>query len=383
MEDMRYIQLDPTTVVAPSHLLVLWSRLGNFSESDLDKLMWREKQLLENWGHHASIVLTKDYPLFLARSRRFATGDGLWPRRVREGMSANKDLRRRVLSEVRRRGPLSSRELEGDSKARWKSARNRWGLKESAWSSGRDVARMLEFLYHMGAVAVAKRDGRQKVWDLSERFLPMGTPKDKLTEDEVEHKGAQLSLKGLGVATPKQISRHFLVNRYPNMKKTLASLQAEGKITPVAVDGPHAKGIWYIHTDDMTLAEEIARGGFEPRTTLLSPFDNLIADRDRTNQMFGFSYRIEIYTPKDKRKHGFFVLPILDGDRLIGRIDPVTDRQKEVFRINAVHAEHGAPRGRDPARRIADAVEDLASFLGAKRVVYPERIPEAWKGYLR
>ena len=93
MEDMRYVQLDPTSVVAPSHLIVLWSRLGGFRPPDLDGLMWKDKKLLENWGHRASLVLTEDYPFFLARSRRFFSGDGLWPRRLREWMSANEDVR--------------------------------------------------------------------------------------------------------------------------------------------------------------------------------------------------------------------------------------------------------------------------------------------------
>ena len=244
-------------------------------------------------------------------------------------------------------------------------------MKESGWSSGRDVSRMLEFLYHMGVVAVAGRNGRQKVWDLSERFLPKWTPMEELTDDEVEYAGSQLSLKGLGAATPKEIAGHFLIGRYPNMKKTIAALVAEGKIVPAVVDAPGFRGRYFLHADDVQAAEKIAGGEWEPRTTILSPFDNLIADRERALALFEFFYRVEIYTPKEKRRAGFYVLPILDGDRLVGRIDPVMDRTTGTLRIKAVFAEKGAPAGREPSRRIAGAIEDLGLFLGAERGEYP------------
>lgn len=383
MHDIRYVQLDPTSVVAPSHLLVFWSRLGAFKLSDLDSLQWKEKKLFEYWAHQASIVLTEDYPLYRLRMKRFATADTLWPTRLREFMKDNSDLRKYILSELRARGPLSSRDFEDESESRWKLARRKWGLRESGWSTGRDASRMVEFLFHLGEILVAGRQGRQKLWDLPERVLPDWTPMTELSSDETEHVGAQLSLKALGVATPKQISWHFLIGRYPNLKKTLGSLESEGKVVRAKVIDLPTKGPWFIHSDDLRAAESIAAGEYEPRTTLLSPFDNLITDRDRTHELFDFFYRIEIYTPKEKRKHGFFVLPILDGDRIVGRMDPVMDRQKEELRVNAVYAEPVAPEDRAMPRRIADAVADLGSFLGAKNVVYSSRVPDNWRAYLK
>ena len=384
MEDLRYLQIDPTSAVAPSHLLVLWSRLGAFRQSDLDKLMWKDKKLFENWARHASIVLTEDYPLFLPRSSKFATGNHVWPTRLREWMKENEDLRSSMVRELKARGPLSSRDFEDRSESRWTRSRRRWGLKESAWSSGRDVSRMLEFLFHDGTISVAGRMGRQKLWDLTERFLPDWTPRDELSDDEVEYLGAQHSLRALGVATPKQVAWHFLIGRYPHLKETLKTLEADGKVLPVELaQRAEARGRWYMHVDDVGLAERITLGEWEPRTTLLSPFDNLIIDRDRTEELFDYFFRIEIYTPREKRKHGFFVMSILDGDRIVGRIDPVMDRRSEELVVRAVHAEPGAPEGRAAARRVAEAVDGLGEFLGAKRVVYPARVPEKWRGSLR
>ena len=383
MHDIRYVQLDPTNVVAPSHLLVFWSRLGAFKLSDLDSLQWKEKTLFEYFARQASIVLTEDYPLFRLRMKGFATGDTLWPTRLREWMKENSDLREYILGELRARGPLTSRDFEDKSESRWKHARRKWGLRESGWSTGRDTSRMLEVLFHLGEILVSGRQGRQKLWDLPDRVLPDWTPTTELSSDETEYLGAQLSLKALGVATPKQISWHFLFRRYPNLKKTIGSLESDGKIVRAKVKELPTKGPWLIHSDDLEAAEAIAAGEYEPRTTLLSPFDNLITDRDRTHELFDFFYRIEIYTPKEKRKHGFFVLPILDGDRIVGRIDPAMDRQREELRVNAVYLEPGAPKERAMPRRIADAVADLGSFLGAKKVVYSSRVPDEWRTHLK
>jgi uncharacterized protein YcaQ len=383
MRDMRYLQLDPTSVVAPSHLLVLWSRLGQFRTSDLDRLMWKERKLFEYWAHVASIVLTEDYPLYLARMKKFYGGERTWDVRVREWRKKNAALQKYIIDELCRRGPLLSRDFEDRSTDEWKQSRKKWGLRASAWSSESDISRMLQFLFHDGSIMVAGREGRQKVYDLPERVLPRWTPKDHLSDDEIEYEGAQLSLKALGVASAKQITFHFLRWRYPNFRSTLERLASDSKVLPVKLgDIPESKAQWYIHPDDLQLAEDIEAGEWEPRTTLLSPFDNLITDRDRTLQLFDFFYRIEIYTPKAKRKHGFFVLLILDGDKLIGRIDPSMDRRKERLVVNAVYAEPGAPRDKATALRVAGAVEDLAGFLGAKSVEY-RNVPEIWKAALR
>jgi hypothetical protein len=236
---------------------------------------------------------------------------------------------------------------------------------------------MLDFLWTRGQVLVAGRPGQQRLWDLAERCLPSWTPREVLTEDEVVYRAAQKSLRALGVARPKDIAQHYIRGRYPGLNKILAELEAEGQIVQVRIED--WRGPWYIHTEDLPLLDRLIAGDWEPRTTLLSPFDNLICDRARTEQLFDFHFRIEIYVPKPQRKYGYFVLPILHGDRLIGRIDPALDRKRQVLTIQAVYAEPDAPLTKETGLAIARAVQELAVFVGAKDIVYTGQVPEGWR----
>jgi uncharacterized protein len=370
VRDLGCVQLDPISAVARTHWLVLWSRLGNYDRAHFDHLMWQERKLFEYWAHCASIVLTEDYPLYSPMMQGYQ-----WSERTRTWVKQNEKLKRYILAAIRRRRPILSRVLEEDGlypKA-WVS---------TGWTSGRNISRMLDFLWINGKIMVAGRAGGQKLWDLSERCLPDWTPRERLPEREVVRRAAQKSLRALGVATPKQIAQHFTRGRYPNLKKVLAELKAEGRIIPVEIKegGSVWPGEWYIHAEDEPLLTQLSDGQYEPRTTLLSPFDNLICDRARTQMLFNFKYTIEIYVPKHKRQYGYYVLPILNGDRLIGRVDPVMDRASGRLVVNAVYAEPGTPTTRKAARAITGAVEDLGRFLGAKEIVYdPSRVPETWK----
>jgi hypothetical protein len=164
----------------------------------------------------------------------------------------------------------------------------------------------------------------------------------------------------------------------------LRQLEREGRIEPVRVveEGEAYPGTWYIHTDDLPVLSRIEEGDWQPRTTLLSPFDNLIADRSRTERLFDYKFRIEIYVPKHLRQYGYYVLSILHGDRVIGRIDPLMDRKGKRLAINAVYAEPHAPVTTEAAQAVADSVSELAAFLGAKEVTYSERVPDGWRDVL-
>ncbi len=371
MRDLGCLQIDPISAVARSPLLVLWSRLGAYDPAHLDALLWRERKLFEYWAHCASIVLTEDYPIYHALMRNYATDDSPWDRRVRQWIADNDALRRTILTRIRRDGPLPARELAEDGIAprAWVS---------TGWTSGRNVSRMLDFLWMQGKIMVAGRAGLQKTWDLTERVLPAWTPREKWGERAIARRAVEQSLRALGVATTRQISQHFTRGRYPSLPNVLAELENESRIERVQIvaDGGVLPGDWYIHADDAPLLGHLTRD-WQPRTTLLSPFDNLICDRARTRLLFDFDYTIEIYTPAAKRKYGYYVLPILRGDRLIGRIDPTMDRANARLTVNAVYAERDAPKA--AARAVVDAIQDLAAFLGAKEIVYTRRVPAAWK----
>ena len=323
VRDLGCLQLDPISAVARSHQIVLWSRLGAYNLADLDTLLWKERCLFEYWAHAASIVLTEDYPVHHRLMRTYATGEPRTAvgRRFRAWLEENRHLNRQIMTRLRREGPLPARYFEDEAAADWHS---------TGWTSGRNVSQMLDYLWTKGKIMVAGRSGIQKLWDVSERCLPEWTPRERLPEREVVRQAAQRSLRALGVATSRQIAQHFIRGRYPGLAQTLSELEAEDRIASIHIrdrrNGTAWPDTWYVHTDDLTLLDRLEAGEWEPRTTLLSPFDNLICDRRRTELLFNFKFTVEIYVPPSKRQYGYYVLPILHGDRLIGRIDPKMDR---------------------------------------------------------
>jgi uncharacterized protein len=376
VRDLGCLQIDPISAVARSHLLVIWSRLGVYDPADLDTLLWQDRSLFEYWAHAASIVLTEDYAIHKVAMRNFGSGDDQWTERTRKWMEDNSALRDSILAQIRERGPLLSREIEDSAVSGWRS---------SGWTEGRNVSRMLDFLWINGTLMVAGRKGGQKLWDFTERRLPDWAPRQELDEREMVRIAAQKSLRALGVGRSNDIAQHYIRGRYPGLPGVLADLEAEGVIQCVQVgeDGASLPGQWYVHTEDLPLLEQLENGAWEPRTSLLSPFDNLICDRARTEALFDFRFRIEIYVPKPQRQYGYYVLPILRGDRLIGRIDPTMDRKAKRLTINAIYAEPDAPMSLQVARDIAAAIQNLASFLGAQEIAYGDQIPEGWKDVKR
>lgn len=365
--DLGCLQIDPINAVARSHLLVMFSRLGPYQIDDLNKLIYEDKHLFEYWAHCASFVLTEDFPLFQERMQRS-------PQRPasKAWLAQNLKLKKYVLNHIRKEGPALSRHLEeeGLDPQSWVS---------TGWSSGRNISRMLDMLWIGGQIMVAGRDGIQKKWDLAERVLPAWTPRTKLNPRVREQIAALKSLRALGVGTPRDITAHFVRANYAHLKQTLAELQAADQIVPVTVADKKESwhGLWYIATADLPLLEQLEAGDWQPRTTLLSPFDNLICDRKRTEFMWDYYFRIEIYVPQAKRQWGYYVLPILHGDQLIGRVDPLMDRERNVLQVNAVYAEEGAPKA---GRAVRGAIESLAAFLGADEIEYNKRkLPAAWK----
>jgi uncharacterized protein YcaQ len=374
---LGYLQLDPINVVARSHELVLWSRVGPYDTAELDALLWTERRLFEYWAHAASIVLTEDYPLYAWLMRRYPRAIHSYGRRVKAWLAENLSLRRHVLTELRRRGPLRLRDFEDRSVTGWSSG---------GWTNDRNVERMLDVLWTQGKIFPIERSASGKYWDLAERVLPEWTPRQGLTDLQLTRRAAPRAIHALGVATPRHITRSFTQGRYPELDRVLRELERNGTLVRVHVAKDHGKplpGPWYVRADDLPTVDRLEAGDWEPRTTLLSPFDNLIIDRDRTDWLWDFLYRMEIYVPKEKRTFGYYSLPILHGDRLIGRIDSAADRPRQILVVNSVHAEATAPKDRRTATAILRAIEELAAFTGPRGIELPRELPAGWRGGLR
>ena len=376
VRDLTFVQWDPIEVVAPSHVLSLWNRVGNFRLSDLDRLLWDEKKLFEHWVNFAAaLVLTEDYPLYYSMMIRYPESIGKsWGSRkpmTRKFLAEHKALGESILNQLRE-GPLQLTQFK--DYVRTKSV--------DAWGSGSDVSSMLFHLNMSGKVMVVGHQGNRNVWGLSDVFLPSWVKKKELKGDEVERMAAQRAIRGLGTASPPEINYYFPRGRYQNLRRALVSLLEDSSIHQVRIAGYQGRDERYLHHSDIGLLESM-NGDWQPRVSLLPPFDNLICGRGRTNRIFGFDYNHEMFLPQEKRKFGYYVLPILWGDRLIGRIDPVMERSKERLVINSVHAEPAAPGDKEVAQKIGDAIQGLAEFLGAKEVDYSSRVPTAWRSSLR
>jgi uncharacterized protein YcaQ len=342
------LQLDPTSAVARSEQLVLWSRLGRYPVGELDRLLWEERALF-TW--RAFLYPVGDWPLVAAAGSRFPDYEG-----IAAWLRDNAAFERYVLKTLKRKGPTPQSELEDRSVRPWES---------TGWTHGKNVSQLLEFLWGQGKVLVAARRGQERVWDLAERVVP---PAPQLSPEDAALAHLEQRFRQLGPMTEPGYKRVPTLRGLP-LADAFASLVREDVLVACEIDG--VRGTWYVHRDLI----EPARA-FRGRTTLLSPFDPLVYDRKRAQELWSFRYKLEIYVPVAKREFGYFVLPILHRDRLVGRIDPLFDRKTGVLRVKQVYAEEGATE--DAGAAIAKSIQELARWLGASDVDYG-RIAPMWR----
>ena len=323
VERLTLLQVDPTAAVAPSADLVAWSRLGSsYRPEHLTEALEQDRTLFE---FDALIRPMSDVGLYLA-----AAGGRRAQGRVDIWLRDNDRCRRDILRQLKRSGPLASRDIPDTCVVPWAS---------SGWTNDRNVTQMLEFLQARGQVAIAGRAGRERLWDLPERVYPADVAVPSV--EEAERVKSERRLAALGIARAQA--------RAMPMEPIHVGEAGE----PAVVEG--VKGEWRVDP-------RYLHGGFKGRTALLSPFDRLVHDRGRTEGLFGFEYTLEMYKPAAKRRWGYFALPILHGDRLVGKLDATADRKASLLRVSAIHEDVSFSRAM--AAGVEKEIEDLAAWLG-------------------
>jgi len=353
------LQLDPVSAVARSPLLVLFARLGPLRDEALAQAAYERRALFDAWAHEASLVATADLPLHRWAMRTWLHAPGPRAERARAFLAANAGFAAQLVDELRAGGPLRARDLEDRSAEPWPHG---WWTDEV---SGRQtIARMLHLLWLTGRVGVAGRTGTERLWDVFERCLPPGAAGcAELADDEAEREAVLRAVRMLGAARTGHVRAHFLRRRYRRLPATIAELVAAGRLEAVAVGG--LRGEWFVAPEDLERLPDLAPGA---RTVALSPFDNLLCDRARTAELFGFDHRLEIYVPAPQRRWGYYVLPILHRERLVARADMALDRAGGVLRVIALHREHDVRRSPALDRAVGRAIERLAAWRGAQAV---------------
>lgn len=332
---MGLLQIDTISVVARSPYLVLWSRLGAFEPRWLDELL-AEKKLFEYWAHAACFLPIEDYGLYRWRMLEHP-GRGALP-------AALAEVLRRVQA-----GEVRSTDFESPRGVR------------NGWWDWKPEKRALEHLFNTGELMIARREGFQRIYDLRERVLPAWDDARAPPAEEARRALAIKALRALGVARPRWVQRYLQdVPRLPSLE----SLAEEGIAVRVELDGSPA----YVHRSVLSSRGRL-RLVTPIRTTLLSPFDPLVSDRARVLELFGFDYRIEVYTPLSKRRFGYFSLPILHRGALVGRLDPKAHRQEGLLEIKALHLERGVEIADDLVVGLANALRDFAAWHRMEEIV--------------
>ena len=371
-----YIQWDPVKVVAPSHMISLWSRIGGFKWSDLDRMMWIDKEAFFHWTPIAWLVLTEDYPIFYSLMRRYPDslrkGWSSHGESARKFMDSHIGLRREIIGKLKE-GPAPTSQFRGYGKK----------VKTSdGWSSESEVSRMLYHLHMVGEVMVSGHSANQNVWSLTDEFLPLKAEKTILPTRDLEMKTALRALGALGIATEGDIYRYFVRGRYTDLGLALKELVEDETVVKVEIEGKTTKKPPYMLSSDTMKLDSLTSGKWKPELKLISPFDNLIILRDRTKRMFNFDYILEQFVPKDRRKFGTYVLPVLWDSNIVGRIDAKLERGSRTLKINNVYAEPGYGDDEGIGEQLQERIVDFAGFLGAEKVVYGDGKPLKWAKYL-
>lgn len=367
---MHLLQIDTIHVVARSPYLVLFARLGSYPARWLDAAL-QDGHVFETWAHEACFVPTQHLGLHRSYNREMRRHWGLV--RGRDSASAQRVHLDKLLGHIAQNGPVKSSDFE------------RTDGRSGGWWGWKDEKRWLEALFANGELMVARRENFQRVYDLAQRVYPALAGMELPTAHEAHAEFIEQSIMALGVTQARWVHDYFRIK--PRLKDTdLDALVEQGRVLRVRVQGWAAPA--YVHKSRATLLKK-AQGGKLGAThsTLLSPFDPLVWDRERALVMFGFDYRIECYTPQEKRQHGYFVLPLLHCGELVGRLDAKAHRAQGVFEVKALYLEPGVVVQEQLQDALARALQQCADWHGTPlvRIVWtsPQRLAAGLRRALR
>lgn len=375
---MGVLQIDTIHVVARSPYLVLWSRVGQYDPAVLDGLLAQAK-LFEYWAHEACFIPIERFPVFrrfmLDRRRRHdcAVDVEAEPRTGREArrtsnqfkwIDANPEAAERMFAHVRERGETRSSDFEREDG------------QSGSWWNWKHEKHALEYLHSMGHLMIARRERFQRVYSLLERVLPDWSDHRVPTHEEAMSTLVEESVRCLGAAPLGFIGDYHRLPK-TEVRRLVERLCEAGRLVPVTIEG--IKEFAVVHSDDLELAHRAMAGEVVPsRTVLLSPFDPVVWDRARARALFDFDYTIECYTPGPKRKYGYFVLPILHRDRLIGRLDAKAHRSEKVFEVKCLYFEPGVQADDEVVDGVAGTIRDCARWHGTPKVRVAKTVPSGF-----
>jgi len=355
IEKLGYVQIDTINVVERSHHLVLHTRLSKYVQDYLHVLQAKDKRIFEYWTHGVSFIPMKDFRYYLPAIKRKPKPGSWFDKWTKENRSLTKDVYKRIAEE----GPLMPSDFADVEKR-----------KRGSWWDWKPSKAALEVLYWRGDLMIKERRNFQRVYDLTERVLPEGVDTTLPTEDEEKRFFVKRALGVMGIATIQDINRYISISG--RLDKYVTTMQEAGEIIGVEIDGSN-RPYYVLESDLRSLRRRTTT--VNERVHLLSPFDNSIILRDRTEALFDFKYSLECYVPKHKRKYGYFCLPILWRNQLVGRLDPKADRQRKVLLINSIHLEKEIDTRSAFWSSLAKALNKFATFNSCEHIELNNKVP--------
>ena len=373
---LGYVQIDTISVINRAHHHILWSRKNNYKEKYLHDLQAKERLIFEYWTHAMSFIPMQDYKFALPRMQNFNNPKSKW---LKYRHDQSKKFFAPVLERIKNEGPLSSSDFENES-----------GKKGGTWWEWKPAKTALEYLFWKGDLMISERKKFQKYYDLTERVLPNNIDTSFPSNKELSYYFVKRALSSLGIASEKEVLKFMQPGKTSvsdlqiadknSIVKAIDELCESGEVTPLIIEADHKLKNYALSE---TINKAAGRKKLLPQVHLLSPFDNLIIQRERTKRLFDFDYTIECYVPAPKRKFGYFVVPILWGDKFIGRLDPKADRLTNTLIINNIVFENIPIDYDELIPELSSALWKFALFNGCDKILIKKCKPGSIKSILK